>query len=91
MQTFPIIERVAKALGLNENNIEANLPIQSVSTGFSALLVPINSLRAMQRIKLNVPLLKDLLDEAGVDMIYPFTHETIELKNSIHARGFAPL
>ena len=90
LQTFPAIERIAYTLGLNTNNIQTNLPIQSASTGFPALLVPINSLRAMQRIKLNVPLLKDLLDEAGVDMIYPFTHETIELKNSIHARAFAP-
>jgi len=90
LQTFPDIERVANTLGLNANNIQTNLPIQSVSTGFPALLVPINSLRGMQRINLNLPLLKELLNEAGVDMIYPFTRETIELSNSIHVRGFAP-
>ncbi|MBC8285053.1 MAG: PhzF family phenazine biosynthesis protein [Nitrospinae bacterium] len=90
LQTFSDIERVAQVLGLNKNNIETNLPVQTASTGFSALLVPINSLRAMQRIVLNLSLLKELLDEAGVDMIYPFTRETIDSKNSIHARGFAP-
>ena len=90
LQTFPTIERVAYTLGLNANNIQASFPIQTASTGFPALLVPINSLRAIQRINLNLSLLKDLLDEAGVDMIYPFTQDTIELSNSIHARGFAP-
>ena len=35
-------------------------------------------------------LLKGLLEETNVDMIYPFTRETFEEQNSIHARGFAP-
>ena len=39
---------------------------------------------------MNLSLLKDLLEETKVDMIYPFTRETCEEKNSIHARGFAP-
>ena len=37
-----------------------------------------------------MPLLKELLDEAKADMIYPFTQETVNCGNSIHARGFAP-
>jgi trans-2,3-dihydro-3-hydroxyanthranilate isomerase len=88
LQTFPNTEEVAQALGLTANNID--LLVQSASTGFPALLVPINSLRAMQRIVLNLSLLKVLLEEAGVDMIYPFTRQTLDEKSSIHARGFAP-
>ena len=52
LQTFPAIERIAYSLGLNTNNIQTSLPIQSASTGFPALLVPIKSLRAMQRVSL---------------------------------------
>jgi trans-2,3-dihydro-3-hydroxyanthranilate isomerase len=88
LQTFTNTEEVAQVLGLTVNNID--LPVQTASTGFPALLVPINSLRAMQRIVLNLSLLKVLLEEAGVDMIYPFTRQTLDEKNSIHARGFAP-
>ena len=88
LQTFPNTEEVAQVLGLTGNNID--LPVQTASTGFPALLVPINSLRAMQRIVLNLSLLKVLLEEAGVDMIYPFTRQTLDEKSSIHARGFAP-
>jgi len=89
-ETIPNAEGVAQALGLTVNNIDPELPIQIASTGFPALLVPINSLRSIQRIVLNLSLLKVLLEEIKVDMIYPFTRQTCEEKNSIHARGFAP-
>ena len=88
LQTFTNTEEVAQVLGITANNID--LPVQTASTGFPALLVPINSLRAMQRIVLNLSLLKVLLEEAEVDMIYPFTRQTLDQKNSVHARGFAP-
>ena len=88
LQTFSNTEEIAQALGLTGNNID--LPVQTASTGFPALLVPINSLRAMQRIVLNLSLLKVLLEESGVDMIYPFTRQTLDQKSSVHARGFAP-
>ena len=88
LQTFTNTEEVAQVLGLTANNID--LPVQTASTGFPALLVPINSLRAMQRIVLNLSLLKVLLEETGVDMIYPFTRQTLDQKSSVHARGFAP-
>jgi len=90
LQTFSNTDEIAQVLGLTGNNIDLDLPVQSASTGFPALLVPINSLRAMQRIILNLSLLKVLLEEAGVDMIYPFTRQTLDEKNTIHARGFAP-
>jgi trans-2,3-dihydro-3-hydroxyanthranilate isomerase len=90
LRTFPNPEEFAQVLGLTVNNLEPDLPIQTVSTGFPALLVPINSLRAMQRIVLNLTLLKVLMEEAGVDMIYPFTRQTLNKNSSIHARGFAP-
>jgi trans-2,3-dihydro-3-hydroxyanthranilate isomerase len=90
LRTFPNSEEIAQVLGLTVNNLEPDLPIQTASTGFPALFVPINSLRAMQRIVLNLTLLKVLMEEAGVDMIYPFTRQTLNEQSSIHARGFAP-
>ncbi|MEK9628425.1 MAG: PhzF family phenazine biosynthesis protein [Nitrospinota bacterium] len=90
VDTLPDKERVAQALGLSVNNIDSDLPVQTASTGFPALLVPLNSLRAIQRIELNQPLLKELLEEAKVDIVYPFTRQTVHTNYSIHARGFAP-
>jgi len=90
LQTFSNTKEIAKSLGLKENNIEPGLPIQTVTTGFPALLVPINSLGALKEILLDLALLKPLLEEGKADMIYPFTRQTFDQKNSIHARGFAP-
>ena len=90
LQTFSNPKEVAESLGLKVNNIDPNLPIQTVTTGFPALLVPINSLGAMKEILLDLALLKPLLQEGKADMIYPFTRQTFDQKNSIHARGFAP-
>ncbi|SVE19930.1 uncharacterized protein METZ01_LOCUS472784, partial [marine metagenome] len=72
LQTFSNTKEVADTLGVKPNNIEPNLPIQTVTTGFPALLVPINSLGAMKEILLNLALLKPLLKEVKADMIYPF-------------------
>lgn len=90
LQTISNPECVVNTLGLNINNIDTKLPIQSATTGFPALLVPIVSLRAIQRIDLNLSLLKDILNKVGVDMIFPFTREVVNKENSVHARGFAP-
>ena len=90
LQTFSNTKEVADTLGLKPHNIEPNLPIQTVTTGFPALLVPIESIGAMKEIILDLALLKPLLREEKADMIYPFTRQTFEEKNSIHARGFAP-
>ena len=90
LQTFSNTNEVADTLGLKPHNIEPNLPIQTVTTGFPALLVPINSLGAMKDILLDLALLKPLLKEVKADMIYPFTRNTFKQENSIHARGFAP-
>ena len=90
LQTFSNTKEIAKSLGLKENNIEPDLPIQTVTTGFPALLVPINSLGALKEILLDLALLKPLLEKGKADMIYPFTQQTFDQINSIHARGFAP-
>ena len=90
LQTFSNTKEVANSLGIKENNIDSNLPIQTVTTGFPALLVPINNLGSMKEILLDLALLKPILKQGKADMIYPFTRQTFEEENSIHARGFAP-
>ena len=90
LQNYPNTKDVAESLGLKANNINPDLPIQTVTTGFPAMLVPINSLDAIKKITLNLTILEPLLNQAKVDMIYPFTLQTCDDENSIHARGFAP-
>ena len=90
LHTFSNTKDVAQSLGLKVNNIELALPIQAVTTGFPVLLVPITSIAAMKEILLDLALLETLLMTVKADMIYPFTRQTFDQNNSIHARGFAP-
>jgi len=90
LKTFSNNKEVAESLGLKVNNIDPDLPIQTVTTGFPALLVPITTLESIKEMVVNLVLLKPLLEQEKVDMVYPFTRQTFDQKNSIHARGFAP-
>jgi trans-2,3-dihydro-3-hydroxyanthranilate isomerase len=90
LKTFSNNKEVAESLGLKLSNIDPDLPIQTVTTGFPALLVPITTLESIKEMVIDLVLLKPLLEQEKVDMVYPFTRQTFDQKNSIHARGFAP-
>lgn len=79
---------IASALGLDEARIHPEWPIQVVSTGFPALLVPLKDLDSAREIKLNLARLRDVLD--GCDMIYPFCLPESPDHATVHVRGFAP-
>lgn len=83
-------EKIAQALGLSLNCLDDTLPVQVVSTGFPALLVPVGSLQAMQEIALNLQALHEILEPLEIDMIYPFCRETVKTENTVHSRAFAP-
>jgi trans-2,3-dihydro-3-hydroxyanthranilate isomerase len=65
-------------------------PIQIVSTGLPVLLVPINSIKLLEKIVINVSELDKILHSLGVEMLYAFTDETLNPSAKIHARMFAP-
>jgi trans-2,3-dihydro-3-hydroxyanthranilate isomerase len=83
-------EKVARALSLSPGQLDDSLPIQVVSTGFPALLVPVKSLKAMQEINIDPQILKEVLSPLDIDMIYPFCSETVRPENTVHVRAFAP-
>ena len=59
-----------------------------VSTGFPALLVPLNSLQSIRRIQLKTHFLEEILQDTG--MLYAFTLDTESPKSTVHVRAFAP-
>lgn len=81
-------EAIAQALGLASADLHPDLPAQVVSTGFPALLVPLQSLDAVERVALNLASLRQILGD--LDMIYPFCLDTVNPQAHAHTRGFAP-
>jgi trans-2,3-dihydro-3-hydroxyanthranilate isomerase len=80
-----------RALGLAPEDFDESLPIEVVSTGISFLLVPVNSLMALSRCRINSTLLAELYTEFGATGCSVFTRETREGGESgAHMRMFAP-
>jgi trans-2,3-dihydro-3-hydroxyanthranilate isomerase len=84
-------ERVAAALGVTVSDLREDLPVQTVSTGVPFLMIPLRSLQAIGRCKVNQSALAELFvgepESAGA---YLFTTETTGPHAHLHARMFAP-
>lgn len=82
---------VARALGLNREDLDESLPIQVITTGLSCLAVPVRSLADLRDIRINASLLADIYTRYGGTGCHAFTRETLEVGASrAHARFFAP-
>ncbi len=84
-----IVPRVAEALGLDEQEIQAaNQPLQIVSTGLPVLVVPVATLAALQKARPRYDLLRGLLEGREASLVYAFTKETIAARAAAHTRAF---
>lgn len=86
------IEKLARSLGLELSDLDRreDLPIQAVSTGIASLDVPVKSLDALSRCRINSNALSDIYLGCGAIGCYVFTFETKEESSQVHARFFAP-
>ena len=84
-------EKIGQVLSIPISNIKlSHYPIQIVTTGLPVLLVPINPIKSLEQIVVNVSELNNFLHSLGVEMLYAFTDETLNPSANIHARMFAP-
>lgn len=79
---------VAEALGLTSQSLHKTLPVQEVSTGFPALMVPLIDNNSVRSIELNLQSLKKVL--GSLDLVYPFCIGSENEDRQVHARSFAP-
>jgi trans-2,3-dihydro-3-hydroxyanthranilate isomerase len=86
------LEKLAAGLGLEISDlvVSEDLPVQVVSTGIKALDVPVVSLEALSRCRVNSSLLSDAYLAHGAVGCYAFAFETVEENSRVHARFFAP-
>ena len=86
------IEKLVGGLGLKNSDLNSSedLPVQVVSTGIKALAVPIISLEALSRCRINSSFLSEVYRARGAVGCYAFTFETKEKSSKVHARFFAP-
>lgn len=82
---------LARALGLNREDLDESLPIQTITTGLSCLAVPIRSLADLRDVRVNTSLLAEIYQRHQGTGCHVFTRETLEVGAArAHARFFAP-
>jgi trans-2,3-dihydro-3-hydroxyanthranilate isomerase len=82
---------IARALGRLREDLDENLPIQTITTGLKSLVVPIRSLADLRHIRVDGSLLAEIYTRLGATGCHAFSRETIEIGDSrAHARFFAP-
>ena len=80
-----------ESLGLSMSDLNTELQVQVMNTGIGSLAVPVKSLDALGRIKVNGNLLNDIYSEFDAVGAYVFTLETKDgPPSAAHARFFAP-
>jgi PhzF family phenazine biosynthesis protein len=83
------VARVARALGLPEEDIQAtNQPVKVSSTGLPVLIVPISTLQALGAARPRYGELLDILEGREATIVYAFTKETRDARSAAHARAF---
>ncbi len=85
---------LAAALGLGQDEVvpEGGPPAQVVSTALPQLMVPVRSLRSIERLEVDPAATQSLLhrEEIGSDCLMVFSRECVRDGSSAHARMFAP-
>ena len=79
-------EAVARATGLNVDDFDSSLPIQTVSTGLPFTVTPLKSLAVIQKMRVDLHRASEYLERTGGRFFYFVTRETVDSAAGLHAR-----
>jgi len=77
---------VAAALGMSLEDLDASLPIETVSTGVAFTVLPLRSLAVIQKLRLDLVRADAYLKNSGGKFFYCVTRETVDRSARLHAR-----
>jgi trans-2,3-dihydro-3-hydroxyanthranilate isomerase len=79
-------EAVARATGLRVDDFDAELPIETVSTGVPFTVTPLKSLSGIQKLKVDQNRAAEYLEKTGGKFLYFVARETVDPAARLHAR-----
>ena len=82
-------EMLADVLRIDEKDIDDRFKIQEVSTGIPTLIVPLKSLDAIKKVRINHEKHAHLIKNTQAKTILVFCPETYNKKNDLNVRYFA--
>ncbi|MCJ7581319.1 MAG: PhzF family phenazine biosynthesis protein [Candidatus Aminicenantes bacterium] len=82
-------EKIANLIRIESSAIDERFPVQEVSTGFFSLIVPLKSLDAVKRSRIDRDLYDVFVERGGAPGILVFAPETYNKNNQLNVRFFA--
>ncbi len=79
-------EAVARAAGIRVDDIDPDLPVQTVSTGTAFAIVPVRSLATVQNLAFSWKSVSAFLEKTDAQFLYFVTRETVDRSARLHAR-----
>jgi trans-2,3-dihydro-3-hydroxyanthranilate isomerase len=80
----------ATMLSLEEDDLDAQLPLEVVSCGVPFLFVPLRSLDAARRARPRADLIEQVAGDGVPPQVFVFTREVEHASSTVHSRMFAP-
>jgi len=81
-------EQISQMLGLNTGDIDERFPVQEVSTGMFFIIVPLKTLDAVKRAKVDRDKYFKLIENRQAKAILVFCPETYSQENDLNVRVF---
>jgi len=79
-------EAVAAATGLQLEDFDPSVPIETVSTGLPYMVTPLKSLEVIQKLRVDLHRAAEYLEKTGGKFIYFVARETVDPTARLHAR-----
>jgi len=79
-------KKIAEVSGVPVEDIDPELPIQTVSTGVPFTILPLKGLNAMRRLQINHARASEYLVASGGKFFFSVTRETVDPAARLHAR-----
>ncbi|MFW9786091.1 MAG: PhzF family phenazine biosynthesis protein [Candidatus Thorarchaeota archaeon] len=84
------VSRVSEVIGIAEEDVDQDSPIQIVSTGFPFIIVPLKSISAVKKAEPIPSLFGENLSNLETQQVLIFSTETTHTDSHVHARMFGP-
>jgi trans-2,3-dihydro-3-hydroxyanthranilate isomerase len=81
--------KVSNVLNIDRENIDDQFPIQEVSTGLPVIIVPLKSLEAVKKVRINKEKYFGLIEHTDAKAIMVFSPEAYRSENDLNVRDFA--
>lgn len=81
--------QVSEVLSLDKEFIDDRFPIQEVSTGLPVIIVPLKSLEAVKKVRINKEKYFELIEHTDAKAIMVFSPETYGVDHDLNVRDFA--